>query len=410
MRAFARTSRLGSAWLVAARSETCSAPSEMNAPNVLLTHFQSTRPRCEVTQAHSLRWLTAAHAASESTLQSLDDSEKTSFEARISKLLQHCGVRPNKVARRGAAILDIASTRWNEQELYDLTVHPHGKGSADRSRIYSEVVDAYFANSYANETAIPDDLIHVTCTGYVSPSGAQKLVAQRGWGSQTRVSHAYHMGCYAALPAIRMAAAYISNESPKPWRCDIVHTELCSLHIDPSDHRAEQLVVQSLFADGFIRYTTRLDDGSPGMRLRSLCQLLVPNSSQAMTWSMADWGMQITLARDVADRIAQVLPDFMAKLYDCAGYTAQHIASSTFAVHPGGPKIVDRVREVLKLDPAQLSASSRVLFDHGNMSSATLPHIWMRLMEDPDVPRGSLIPSLAFGPGLTVCGALFEKA
>jgi predicted naringenin-chalcone synthase len=50
-----------------------------------------------------------------------------------------------------------------------------------------------------------------------------------------------------------------------------------------------------------------------------------------------------------------------------------------------------------------------VLFDHGNMSSATLPHIWQRLIDDPAVPRGTPIPSLAFGPGLTMCGALLEK-
>ena len=48
-----------------------------------------------------------------------------------------------------------------------------------------------------------------------------------------------------------------------------------------------------------------------------------------------------------------------------------------------------------------------MLRDYGNMSSATLPYIWMRLLRD--VPVGTLIPSLAFGPGLTICGALFEK-
>jgi len=78
-------------------------------------------------------------------------------------------------------------------------------------------------------------------------------------------------------------------------------------------------------------------------------------------------------------------------------------------VHPGGPKIIDRVREVLELDEPQVRASRDVLHDFGNMSSATLPHIWMRLLADPAVPRGTLIPSLAFGPGLTVCGAVFEK-
>lgn len=275
--------------------------------------------------------------------------------------------------------------------------------------MFADIVDAYFAESYANEVDTPDDLIHVTCTGYVSPSGAQKLVAQRGWGSAIRVSHAYQMGCYAAVPAVRMGAAYIAMASPTPWRCDIVHTELCSLHFDPSDHRIEQLVVQSLFGDGLIRYSVVSDDGRPGMRLRSLCEQLLPDSSAAMSWAVSDWGMQMTLARDVPERIAGALPNFIIELYRRAGLGVENIKNSTFAVHPGGPKIIDCVRNVLELTPAQVTASCDVLFDYGNMSSATLPHIWMRLLDDPKVPRGALIPSLAFGPGLTICGALLEK-
>jgi predicted naringenin-chalcone synthase len=80
-----------------------------------------------------------------------------------------------------------------------------------------------------------------------------------------------------------------------------------------------------------------------------------------------------------------------------------------FAVHPGGPKIIDRVRQVLELTDVQVQTSRDVLFDHGNMSSATLPHIWMRLAADEGVAPGTLVASLAFGPGLTVCGGLFRK-
>jgi len=64
---------------------------------------------------------------------------------------------------------------------------------------------------------------------------------------------------------------------------------------------------------------------------------------------------------------------------------------------------------VLELDAAQVRTSREVLRDHGNMSSATLPHVWMRLAGDPQVAPGTLIPSLAFGPGLTVAGVLLEK-
>lgn len=376
---------------------------------VIMTGFQALRPRCEISQAQSLDWLTAAHVASQTSIDQLDDGSRRQFQIHIARLLDRCAVQPNKISRRGASVADVTSTAWKDHALYNVQQHPHGERTGKRTQMFSDVVDAYFAESYADETVAPNDLIHVTCTGYVSPSGAQKLVAQRGWGSSVRVSHAYQMGCYAAVPAVRMGAAYVAVASPAPWRCDIVHTELCSLHLDPADHRLEQLVVQSLFGDGLIRYSVVSDDGSPGLRLRSLCEQLVADSSEAMSWAVSDWGMRMTLARDVPERIAGALPGFVRELFRRAGIGVENIRNSAFAVHPGGPKIIDRVRDVLELAPAQLTASCDVLFDHGNMSSATLPHIWMRLLDDPDVPRGALIPSLAFGPGLTLSGALFEK-
>jgi predicted naringenin-chalcone synthase len=283
-------------------------------------------------------------------------------------------------------------------------VHPHGSGSARRTQLYAAVVDDYFAHAYDPAAQPPEDLIHVTCTGYASPSGAQKLVAERDW--PTRVTHAYHMGCYAAVPAVRLAAGAIAMASR---RVDVVHTELCSLHLDPSDHRLEQLVVQSLFADGMIRYSVVDDDGRPGLRLRALHEQVLPDSADAMEWVVANWGMHMTLARDVPDRVAGALRGFVIELYRRAGLELDALDRSVFAVHPGGPRIIERVREVLELSAAQVQTSSDVLRDCGNMSSATLPHIWQRLVADPAVRRGTPIPSLAFGPGLTVCGALLEK-
>jgi predicted naringenin-chalcone synthase len=128
-----------------------------------------------------------------------------------------------------------------------------------------------------------------------------------------------------------------------------------------------------------------------------------------MRWVVGNHGMHMTLARDVPERIAAVLRVFIAELFRRGGIALGSIGACTFAVHPGGPRIIDGVRDVLELDDAQVQASRDVLRDHGNMSSATLPHIWMRLAGDPLIPRGTLIPSLAFGPGLTICGAILEK-
>ncbi|MDB4953655.1 MAG: Chalcone synthase [Myxococcales bacterium] len=373
---------------------------------MLLTQFRATRPPHEVAQQRSLDWLAIAHAEAEAVTKQLDDAERIAFAARIARVLKRCACDPDKIRTRAMAIPDLATRSFAENLIYDLPQFPHGRSWSERSALFANIVDAYFVSEYSGISEPPADLIHVTCTGYVSPSGAQKLVAQKRWGQATRVTHAYQMGCYAAMPAIRIAAGFAATGSN---RIDIVHTELCSLHLDPTDHRVEQLVVQSLFADGLIRYSVTPDGAGPGLRPLAMLECVVPDSAGAMSWVVSNWGMQMTLARDVPDRIAGALRGFVTELLRRAGLDLGAIKASVFAVHPGGPKIIDRVAEVLELAPAQVSASRDVLYDHGNMSSATLPHIWMRMLEDPRLPRGTLIPSLAFGPGLTVCGALLEK-
>lgn len=367
---------------------------------MLLTGFQATRPRYELAQARSLDWLAAVHAEAEATTMALGESEKAAFAARMARVIARCACAPDKIARRGHSVADIELGGWDGNEIYDVRRSPHGAGTAARSRLFGELVAMYFDETYAAASA-PEDLIHVTCTGYVAPSGAQQLVARRGW--PTRVTHAYHMGCYAAVPAVRLAAGMSSLGSQ---RVDLVHTELCSLHLDPADHRIEQLVVQSLFADGMIRYSL-IPSAPHGLALLALHEQLVPDSLGAMRWIAGDHGMQMTLARDVPEQIAAVLRAFVIELYRRAGLDLGRTRDSVFAVHPGGPRIIDGVQHTLELADAQVAASRAVLLDHGNMSSATLPHVWM-VLDQTLAPR-TLIASLAFGPGLTVCGALFEK-
>ena len=362
----------------------------------LLTRFSTTRPRFQVTQQRSLDWLAKAHGIAEGT---------QGFAERIGRVIERCACPATKIASRGFSIPDLGNDDWDDNALYNLRALPHGPDSGVRTQIYREVVDRYFAEEFSDtsDRDAPDDLIHVTCTGYVSPSGAQRLVADRRW--PTRVTHAYQMGCYAAVPAVRIGTGFFADRR----NVEIAHTELCSLHLDPTDHRIDQLVVQSLFADGFIRYAMAQDVGQPGLCVRAVHEQILPDSADAMSWLVGGHGMQMTLARDVPERITAVLRIFVAELFRRGGLELGQLRDCRFAVHPGGPKIIDGVGEVLELDDAQVQTSRDVLRDHGNMSSATLPHIWMRMLDDPRIPRGTPIPSLAFGPGLTICGVLLEK-
>ncbi len=336
-------------------------------------------------------------------------------QEQVERLVRRVGCGPDRIARRGLSVRCEAGT--------DATVGWLAQaGMAARTDLFARESEAALALAYAGGADAPDDLLHVTCTGYVSPSAAQRLVSRKGWGDRTRVTHVYHMGCYAAVPALRIARALAApalSRGHGPPRVDVVHTELCSLHFDATALSPEQLVVQSLFADGSIRYVARAEpegaghaEGPParGLRLLALREVLATDSADAMQWRPGDRAMRMVLARDVPDRIGAAIGSFAAALFAEGGldFEAER-STAAFAVHPGGPKIIDRVQDALRLGDEQVAASRRVLRLYGNMSSATLPHIWADLAGDPACQPDTVVASFAFGPGLTIAGALFRK-
>jgi predicted naringenin-chalcone synthase len=221
------------------------------------------------------------------------------------------------------------------------------------------------------------------------------------------------MGCYAAMPAIRTAQGFVAShqlaERTSANQVDVVHTEMCSLHLNPSSDSVEQTIVHTLFADGNIKYSlTPAGSAKKGFGLYEMAEKIIPDTQDQMSWIPEFWGFQMTLGKRVPVYLKNNIREFVLELYKKAGWElGDEFSKTVFAVHPGGPKIIDVVEEALELSPSQVAASREILFERGNMSSATLPHVWERLLEK-NLPSGTPVVSLAFGPGLTVFGSLFK--
>ena len=371
---------------------------------MLLSDFHSIRPPYETTQKETLDWLTSAHAMAEALVSKGSASEMEEFKQKLEEKLWHVGCKPDRIAKRGHVVEDYLHQNWNEMEIYRLLENPSGSDLTTRMKHYQESADLILESYYPEGSLPPDDLIHISCTGYVSPSPAQKLVAKRDWGMMTTVTHAYHMGCYGAFPGIRMGQGFLASGKNQ---VDLVHTELCSLHTNPSLHRLDQLVSQSLFADGFMKYSMSKTTDKPNLCLLSLHEEIIPRSTHAMTWNIQSWGFEMTLSKEVPVLIARSLRGYLERLCRKAGRDVDEvIKNSFFAIHPGGPKILLHIQELLSLSDQQMAYSFEILKQYGNMSSATLPHIWQAILSDGQ--EKSEIVSMAFGPGLTISGSLME--
>jgi len=77
-------------------------------------------------------------------------------------------------------------------------------------------------------------------------------------------------------------------------------------------------------------------------------------------------------------------------------------------VHPGSLKILDYVHERLGLPEQALDCSRAVLQQNGNMSSPTVLFVLNEVQQSGQPERGDYGLMLAFGPGLTLEGALVQ--
>jgi predicted naringenin-chalcone synthase len=368
-------------------------------------------------QAH---FMTLAQSAQKG-LTSAEDRE--SLARTIAERMARYGASSEHIARRQVSVLTSRfvvsrpdSPAENIARYGDLRAST-GEALDERMTLFEEVACDVFERVYSDATAQPpDDIVHVSCSGYISPSPVQTFLSRRKW-LRTGVTHSYHMGCYGAFPAIRTAVGLVGSSYdslPKPKsRVDLVHTEFLSLHFDLLGEEADNFVTSTLFADGFIKYSAYPEfarNGRSGLKILAIEEYILPDSLPEMTLRPGPLQFDMSLSKKVPFMIRDAIGDFIASICGQVGLDFEREkATMAFAIHPGGPAILNQIRSKLGIEESQIALSRKVLNEHGNMASATAPHIWQAIVESPEIPVGSKVLSMAFGPGLTVIGALFEK-
>ncbi|HVK11169.1 MAG TPA: type III polyketide synthase [Gemmataceae bacterium] len=257
------------------------------------------------------------------------------------------------------------------------------------------------AEALAAAGVLPGELTHlvtVSCTGFAAPGFDVALVNDLGMSPDVARTHVGFMGCHGALNGLRVAHAFASDPAARVLVCSV---ELCSVHYhygwDPP-----KVVANALFADGAAAAVCRAG-GTQGWKLIANGSHLIPEAASTMTWSIGDHGFGMTLSKKIPDVIAANLRGWLGAWLGKHGVRLADVRS--WAVHPGGPKILDAVAAALGLPDEALWASREILAEYGNMSSATGLFILKRLHD-----RGAAGPcvALGFGPGLNVEAALLD--
>ena len=207
------------------------------------------------------------------------------------------------------------------------------------------------------------------------------------------------MGCYAAVPALRLAADAVRADPTA--RVLVVALEMCTLHLQETAD-LETVLSFLIFGDGAAALLVSADPH--GIALDGFHAHTLPGTADLITWRIGNNGFDMHLDGQVPGAIAGALRTELDR-NDGAGILAgrrpEEIAF--WAVHAGGRSVLDAVETGLGLGADALAPSRGVLNDVGNVSSATLGFVLERLMADGGTGPGI---ALAFGPGL--CAETFR--
>ncbi len=286
--------------------------------------------------------------------------------------------------------------------------------TAARNRIYTQAAHDLavklarrtLAEAKGFDKADITHLVFASCTGFANPGPDYHIIRELGLNPNVERYTLGFMGCYAAFPALRMAAQFC-EANPKAVVL-VMCLELCSLHMQINE-KPDSILANSLFADGAaaaIVSARTPETDRPGYKMNRFTSALLPSGERDMAWEIGDEGFDIVLSSYVPDIIGANITALLEGILQASGHHLSHVEE--WAVHPGGRAILDKIQTSLSLPSDALDASREVLKNYGNMSSATVLFVLKEFMDRSDTET-ALTCALAFGPGLTVETAILER-
>lgn len=257
--------------------------------------------------------------------------------------------------------------------------------------------DALTKASWQPETVT--HLVTVSCTGFQSPGIDFHLVDSLGLRPTVERLHIGFMGCHGGLNGLRAARA-LARDGGRVLLCAV---EICSVHFQYG-WDMERVTANALFADGAAAVACEPGAGEgDGPLVAATGSNIFPGTGGEMGWRIENHGFQMNLSPRVPRLIEENLRSWVDPWLAGEGLSVAEVGG--WAIHPGGPRILDAAARSLGLPEAAMEPSWSVFHRHGNMSSPTVLFILEELRA-----RAIARPwvALAFGPGLAAEGVVIR--
>jgi alkylresorcinol/alkylpyrone synthase len=139
-------------------------------------------------------------------------------------------------------------------------------------------------------------------------------------------------------------------------------------------------------------------NGTPLPRFLDSYQEIAHHSLDAIAIRQSEFWESVT-DKTIPELVGQLVPRVVQQLLQRHHLTMGDIAH--WAFHTGGRKILEVCQECLSLSDAQMKPSYEVLWQYGNMLSASVVFSLQQMLNERRPQPGELGMLLALGPGMT---------
>ncbi len=249
-----------------------------------------------------------------------------------------------------------------------------------------------------------DIVFSTTVTGLAVPTLEARLAARVGLRQDVKRVPLFGLGCVAGAAGTARMHDYLRAFPDQV--AALLAVELCSLTIQRKDNSVANLVAASLFGDGAAAVIAKgaaraagdkMGDKkiSAGPRVLATRSRIYPDTEEVMGWRIGSDGFRIVLSVDVANVTEKYLGEDVRGFLADHGLTPQDV--TTWVCHPGGPRVIEAVENVLDLPESALDHTRNSLRNNGNLSSVSVLDVLRANMADPP-PAGSIGLMIAMGP------------
>jgi alkylresorcinol/alkylpyrone synthase len=236
-----------------------------------------------------------------------------------------------------------------------------------------------------------DLIISTTVTGLAVPSLDARIAALVGLRPDVKRVPLVGLGCVAGAAGVARLADYLLGHPDEV--AVLVSVELCSLTVQRDDVSVPNLVASGLFGDGASAVVAvgndRATAESGQVQVLGSRSHLYPDSERTMGWDVTSTGLRIVLDANVPELVRSYLED--------AGLSRADV--EWWVCHPGGPKVLEAIEDALSLPREAVEMTWDSLARIGNLSSASVLHVFEDTLRDRAPRPGSYGMLMAMGPG-----------